>query len=270
MSIRKSKEETILGSTWYLVPLLLAAYVFTIYLIQPLAAENMGSYVVSLTNVAFTALGAVMFLVVAKRFGWLRVKPGQITIAMSLGLVFWTLAEFTFMDYEIIGESPFPSLADVFYVAGYLMFLIALFMNIRTIKMKFSSAMLAVWVALSATALVLIAYFAVLPIIQAGIDVTTAVALMYPILDLLIVVLVLVILLKFRSGEVAKPWGFLILGFILQAVGDTFFEYAQYTGTYTMAYHPADMILSLGYSMILAGAVFFIRAYRLPGGGSSA
>jgi hypothetical protein len=83
----------------------------------------------------------------------------------------------------------------------------------------------------------------------------------YPFEDVVIIVLVLVILLKFRSGEVAKPWAVLILGFILTAVGDIWFGYATYMNTYSIAYDPVDFFLSLGYLASIAAGLLFTRSY---------
>jgi hypothetical protein len=77
-----------------------------------------------------------------------------------------------------------------------------------------------------------------------------------------VIVLVLVILLKFRSGEVAKPWGVLILSFILTSIGDIWYGYANSPlGSYSIAYDPVDLFLSLGYLASIAAGLLFLRSY---------
>jgi hypothetical protein len=207
---------------------------------------------------------------VARRFGWLSSRSGKISTAIAAGLIGWTFGETIWLAYESVGESPFPSIADVFYILGYFAFAIALLLNIRTIRLKFKPQMLAAWIVCSAISFVVIVFLAILPLFQGPLGLDTAVSLVYPLGDLVIIVLALIIVLKFRSGEIAKPWVLLVLGFIIEAVGDIWFEYAENTGTYTAAYHPADFVLTLGYAIILASGLFFQLTYRTRGGQRSA
>jgi hypothetical protein len=270
LSTEKATHEGRLEPKWFLLPIALVFYVTAIYLIQPFAAEGLGSYVISINNMILAIVGAMLFAMVAHRFGWLSSRPGQISAAIAVGLVAWTFAETTWLAYESVGESPFPSVADLFYVAGYIAFAVALLLNIRTIRVKFKPQVLGAWIVLSTISFVVIVFLAILPLFQGPLGLDTAVSLVYPLADLVIIILALVIVLKFRSGEIAKPWVLLVLGFILQAVGDTWFEYAQNTGTYLLAYHPSDFLLALGYTIILSSGLFFMLTYRTRGGQRSA
>lgn len=270
LSTEKATREGRLEPKWFLIPIALVLYIAAIYLIRPFAVEGLGSYVITINNMILAIIGALLFAIVARRFRWLSSRPGQISVAISIGLVVWAFAETTWLAYESVGESPFPSLADFFYIAGYFAFAIALLLNIKTIHVKFKPQVLAVWIVLSIVTFVVIAFLAILPIFQGGLGLETIVSLVYPLADLVIIVLALAIVLKFQSGEIAKPWGLLVLGFILQAMGDIWFEYAQNTGTYVSAYHPSDFLLTLGYAIILASGLFFLLTYRARGGRQSA
>lgn len=272
MSSEIAVEKSLLESRWFLVPVAMAVYLVALYVIRPFVSD-WGWFIVGAHNVIFAAVGALIFLIVANRFGWLRMKPGQIAIVISIGLVFWALAESLWLAYESVGEDPFPSFADVFYLAAYIPFALALVFNIRTIHVKFTKPILIMWVALCIAALAGVTWAAIIPIAQNWTGLESIISLAYPVADFVIIALALVILLKFRSGEIAKPWGLLVIGFILQTIGDIWFAYAENTGTYAppfTPYHPLDLVLTLGYLAILSSGLLFILTYRLRGGRKSA
>jgi hypothetical protein len=264
LSLEEATKRGLLESRWILVPIALAIYVVAIFLIRPFVAENWPWAVVDLTEMSLGILGALVFALVAQRFNWFSTRPGLIAILLSVGLVLLALGDLSFTYYEAIGEEPFPSIADVFYLTAYLPFAIALLLNIKTIKMKFSQPMLVTWIGLSVVALVAIIWFAIIPVTEAGVSLDTLILITYPIEDFIIFTLALVILLKFRSGEIAKPWALLVIGFILEAIGDILFLNADATGTYDI-YHPSDLLLSLAYVAIIASGLFFMLMYRVHG-----
>jgi hypothetical protein len=269
LSLETTTEKSLLESKWVLVPIILASYVVAIFVIRPFVAEGWAWAVVDLTEVSFAAVGALVFALVARRFNWSSSKPGLIAILLSAGLVLLALGDSIWAYYESISQSPFPSLADAFYITAYLPFAIALLLNIRTIRMKFSQSMLILWVALSILAFVAITWFAIVPVAQTWTWPDTAVSLVYPFEDFVIIILALAILLKFSSGEIAKPWGLLVLGFILEAVGDLLYGIATNNNTYGL-YDPSDLFLCLAYVTIIASGLFFVLVYRVHGGRKNA
>jgi hypothetical protein len=272
MSQKTEPPRSAVGLKWLSIPVILIVYVIALYLIKPLAEQGQSSYIISIHNIAFLGLGAILFMIVARGFGWLSAKPGQTSMIISLGLILWTLAELIGFILESVSLRPFPY-ADVFYITGYFAFAIALILNIRTIHVKFGRPTLVAWIALSILGLIGVTLIEVVPLLGFELDPETMVSLVYPYEDLVILVLALVILLKFRSGEIAKPWGLLILGFILQAFGDIWYTYATNTGEYFapgVYYHPSDLVLTLGYLVIFASGLLFALTYRGYGGRKSA
>jgi hypothetical protein len=270
LSLETSTEKSILKSKLVLVPIILALWVVAIYIIKPFVVEGWAWLFLDAHNVVFAIVGTLIFAIVARRFEWLSTRPGLISVIISIGLALWALAESAWLYYEWVGEAPFPSVADVFYIAGYFPFAIALLLNIRTIRVKFKPPTLVLWIALSIITFVAITLVAIIPIAQAGITTDTIISMVYPFEDFIIIALALVILLKFRSGEIAKPWGLLVLGFFLEAIGDIWFAYAENTGTYSAPYHPLDMVLTLAYVTIIASGLLFVLMYKVQGGRQSA
>jgi hypothetical protein len=266
------EQKGLLESKLMLIPALLVLYLIALYVIRPFAVGGPAWAILDTNSVVFALVGALAFLVVSHRFGWLSTKSGQISVLITLGLLLWTIAETIWFQLESIGASPFPSLADFFYIAGYIPVAIALLLNIRTIHVKFKTTTLVLWIALSLIAFTVIVVYVVVPVLQGLVNPGDIVGAVYPFEDFVIIVLALVIVLKFRAGEVAKAWGLLVVGFIVEALGDILFLFEEYQGIYqtTGPYDIVDLILGLGYIMILASGLAFISTFGARGGRRSA
>jgi hypothetical protein len=274
LSDEPKEQKGLLGSKLMLIPALLAIYLIVLYMIRPFELEGLASRIVSIDSIILALVGALAFVVVSHRFGWFSTKSGQISVLITIGLVLWTIAETIWFLLEEIGVNPFPSPADFFYIVGYIPFAIALLLNIRTIHVKFRTTTLALWIVLSAAILVsILAMYA----LQIGAGLVTIedigiIGAVYPLEDFLIIVLALVIVLKFRAGEVAKAWGLLVAGFILEAAGDILFWYEENLEFYqtTGPYDIVDLIFGLGYVAIIASGLALISTFGARGGRKSA
>jgi hypothetical protein len=274
LSDELKEQKGLLESKLMLIPAVLAIYLIILYVIRPLVVEGIASRIVSMNSVILALVGALAFLIVCHRFGWLSTKSGQISVLITIGLALWTIAETSWFLLEEIGVNPFPSVADFFYIAGYIPLAIALLLNIRTIHVKFKTATLALWIALSAVILVSIV---VMYALQIGAGLITIedigiVGAVYPFEDFLIIVLALVIVLKFRAGQVAKAWGLLVAGFIMEAAGDILFWYEENIGYYQTSgpYDIVDLIFGLGYVLIIASGLALVSTFGARGGRKSA
>ncbi|WXG46099.1 MAG: hypothetical protein WED05_05455 [Candidatus Atabeyarchaeum deiterrae] len=272
MSAGNVTEKSILKSKLILIPMAIMVYLIAVYAIRPFVVEGFAWFILDLNSVVLALVAVLVFAIVAHRFGWLKTRPGQISVILVIGFILWTLAETFWLWYESVGLNPFPSIADFFYIAGYFPFAIALLLNIRTIHVKFKLPILILWIALSLIAFAVIAIIDVAPILQGAVNPEDIIGIVYPLEDLVIIVLALVIVLKFRAGEIAKAWGVLVLGFILEAIGDILFLYEQNTGIYqtTGPYDIVDLILSLGYVAFIASGLLFISTFGARGGRKSA
>jgi hypothetical protein len=155
---------------------------------------------------------------------------------------------------------------------GYIPFAIALLINARTIHVKFKTSTLILWIALSLIIFVAIIIVNVVPILQHLVNPGDIVGAVYPFEDFIMIVLALVIVLKFRAGEVAKAWGLLVVGFLLEALGDILFLYEENLGIYQAfgPYDIVDLVLGLGYVAILASGLAFVSTFGARGGRKSA
>jgi len=181
---------------------------------------------------------------------------------LGVGLLLWLLGEILWTVYAIVFavEIPYPSIADLFWVLGYVPiagFLIAYLLLFRE---KVSSKMIAAAGVGALTAAVLVFLVLIGPVFQAGTDpVTQFFNVAYPTLDLVLLAVSLVGLFAFQRENLARFWIWFNLGFILMAVGDVLFSYSTALGFY-YAGHPLDLFYYFGYFSILVGLYEHKRA----------
>jgi hypothetical protein len=255
------EQHGLKSQIWVYVILAIVVYLFVFYFIKPFPADpaNISAEIVLIVLAGASAVG---FIFVARQFKWLNTRQGQIFVLLVVGFAIWTIAESVWMGFELAGLNPYPSIADVFYIAGYVPLALALFLNIQTIKMKFKRNIFVLWIALSVAVLVVILWIEVIPFLLEGLDLGTFIAIVYPLADCIIISLALVILLKFRAGEIAKPWGLIILGFFLEAIGDIIFSYIDWYETSWPAYNLYDLFFALGYIAYIASALYFLWIFK--------
>jgi hypothetical protein len=156
------------------------------------------------------------------------------------GLVFgwalWALAETIWSLYSIVGkEVPYPSLADLFWVIGYIPMTIGLFDSIRTVPAKLTSSQkMIIWGVSAATVLITV-IFVLIPIVQ-DFDpqnlIVSALDLIYPLGDLLLMAIVWRLFFVYAKGDYGFAWRLLILGFALTTFSDLVFTYASWQDLY--------------------------------------
>ncbi len=74
-----------------------------------------------------------------------RTQSGRIWPSFTIGLFMWFIAEIIFsVYYDVLGVSlPYPSLADVFYVGGYVPLFVGLYLYVRYFASLFTRRVLA-------------------------------------------------------------------------------------------------------------------------------
>jgi len=188
------------------------------------------------------------------RFPWTALAIGLAGFAVGQGSLAWHQLR--------TGETPFPSLADVFFLAAYPFILLAFALAIRAyhsagmpIGAPRDHALLGLG---SLVAVLLVGTPLLKPILAAPTTpLVRALNAAYPILDFVafIPIFVLVrITARFAGGQVAAVWASLLTGFIFLGVADAAFAYFQVLGQAAL-----DPLLYAGfllaYAFIARGAI---------------
>ncbi len=231
------------------------------------------AFVIALNNVAANPLAlavAIMALWLWRRLAVGRLNR-QLWLGLLLGWVLWTVGEFWWTAAAFAGgEVPYPSWADFFWLVGNVAMGAALWLRARSLpKARGRLQTLGWWVA--ALFIGLTVLFVLIPILREPDPswVTNVLNLLYPALDLLLLVLVLRILVTYREGEYGAAWSWLGAGFALHSVSNLVFSAADIAGVYLpekqvnmLSVLGVDVPYTLSYGAWLVGLVMLAQLLR--------
>lgn len=225
------------------------------------AGEAAQTMIASAASLLTAAGGSAIALWAAMRFGR---NPNLMRqwLLIGLGMLALLAGDAVFAYIEVIGqqEVPFPSIADVFYVASFPLLgaglLLALLSFRRSLKLRRPLLLAGVTISLATVALWASVFSPVLADTESD-TFTKLLGLFYPVGDfwlLLFPTLALAIALsRLGGGRLARPWWAVVLGLALISASDTFFALMESAGTYSSG-SPVDLGWWLGYAAIALGA----------------
>jgi len=206
-----------------------------------------------LFSVVSGAVALLSFLVVKKR--GITGKMGAVHLSIFLAMLMWFLGEATWTVYEVAMDVPvpYPSLADVFYLAGYVPLSAGLLQLLWSFRDLINSKRLLASILSGAAVSVLIGMFLIGPLLWESADLlTTVFDVAYPVLDVVVLVLCILAVVIFRGGIMARSWLWLSLGFALDTVADILFSHGTLTGWYYSG-HPVELVWLWGYVLEAIG-----------------
>jgi hypothetical protein len=152
--------------------------------------------------------------------------------ALGTGIALWFIAECIWGYYEIIAgiDTPFPSIADAFWLAGYVplaYFLVGMLKNLIGLSRAISFPV----VGISAFGFLMLGV--ILQSIYEHADLKSpnglyqyAVGTAYPIADMFLIVPATAAFIQLRRGVlVSTPWAYLVLAAVLSVIADIGFDY---------------------------------------------
>lgn len=181
-------------------------------------------------------------LVAVKEYG-LRSLPGKIFLTITLGIAGWWVGEALWTYYELIAKTdPFPSLADLFYLVGYIPLCGGLLWELHFLRHKarkplpYTTRLLLVLLSILFSGVAL--YFGVVQAIKPDYSVLdNVVAMIYGVADIALVLMGLVIIIvtiEMRGGKFVRPWWWFLFGLLCMFVADIGF--AMFTKQYETKY----------------------------------
>ena len=212
-----------------------------------------------ITSAAFVILSTILVLRF-KKTG----DHGKAALFLLGTSASWFLGETTWTVYELVyDKNPFPSIADVFYIAGYPLMFGFLMYYLKPVRKAITKKMMISAILISASIAIPSIYMAYSP----EPDITlfeNALATSYPVLDSIIFIPAIIGIALFFRGEVNFTWSLICIGILCFAVGDIGFQYATFTNTYYTG-HPVDIILMWSYILFSFGVYDHVRIFRKSG-----
>jgi len=226
-----------------------------LYTFQPLGDQF---YIIcDLTVIIFSFLSFVFGLYAYEFYGFSSIK-GKALLFLTLGVFFWFLGETTWGVYEIVLgiEAPVASVADMFWLIGYPLFLAGFYYVWKIASTSISKKRLLILSVLIIAICSFMTYIST-PILtdtemSSAEKISTA---GYVIGDTLILVALMVAVTYLLGGKFAKGWSIILLSIFLMSVADIY--YMNFLEVYK-AGNLIDLFWDLSY-ILLAFGFFYHR-----------
>lgn len=159
---------------------------------------------------------------------------------MALGVFFWFLGDFIWFILEyFLNKSPFPSIADYFYLLAYPLLLTGLAVELKNNKLNWSASKISFSILFSLILGAIVLYFGVIKAYVPNENpLNNAIAISYGIGDLALIIFAIAILMVaigYHKGKLFYPWLYILIGFFLLLIADILFavyreEYENFMG----------------------------------------
>ena len=247
-NIIKNKSDT---NKRLLIILISALVIITIlYQLKPFLIEDQFSFI---SVPAFSVIPGILFgysIIITIKLFKQKNYQAKAFLFFALGAFCWFVAEQIWMGYEYFWEGePWPSEADIFYLAAYPFFIAFLLFSLKPILKSVSRNVWLFAIGLSFSFLVP-SVFSVYGDVFKEEAFSATVLLAYPILASfqLVPAIIGVMYLAKRGANLA--WMLILFGFIMYAVADTFFVFAEIDDSYYDG-HPADVMYLYSFLMLI-------------------
>lgn len=186
---------------------------------------------------------------------------------LALGLVFWAIAESIWLYLSFVySEIPFPSLADLFWLLGYIPIIAAFVRRNSQLQVKQTPTQRLINILVAALFITATGFFVIWPTIQAFDPTKILESLLniaYPLADLTIIILVLSLFFSTQTGRFSVTWQLLGFGFLGMTISDLMFSYGDWNGIYYPDGNPTffsivlDVLYYNSYLLIAIGVLAF-------------
>ena len=208
---------------------------------------------------AYTIIpGALVILSIwaITRAEFIQELPKNSLIFLSIAFICWFIAEQSWNLYEHVLEiDPYPSVADLFYISAPIFMFIALTIFLKSTKKKISKKNFV----FSSIIAIVILVPSLLATLEVGIEdepLEIIVALIYPIVDAILLVPAIIIILFLISSKRNFFWLMIIGGIIILLSADTIFLFLVISDEYVDG-HPVDILFISSYT-IWATMMFYL------------
>jgi hypothetical protein len=251
------------------------AFLAFLYVVTNMFRVGGNAFISNLNNILTIplTLGVVLLAFQTWRQANARVQNRLLWPGLAIGWTIWTVAEFWWAIADIAGEEiPYPSGADFFWLAGYIPMFVALWGRFRSLPHNRTAAQSAgIWASVILSTGWTI-FFVLIPIMRDNDPsdiLMSALNIIYPLVDLVLLVPVLQILFAYQQGMYGRAWFWLSAGFVLHSLSNLLFSYATTLDLYypdgqanLLSTVGIDVPYNLSYLLWLIG-LYIVRTIQL-------
>jgi hypothetical protein len=203
---------------------------------------------------------SILAFLVAYRWGS-QSRFGVVHLGMFLGIFLWFLGDTTWVVYETILHIsiPYPSFADIFYLAGYVPIAVGVFQFLRIFHASLTRERVVIAFVMGLLSFVFTLLLVIGPLATSSEDfLAKFFDVTYPVLDSILVLLAFLMVFIFRGGKMAGSWLWIAFGLLLNAGADILFSLGTLQGWYYSG-HPIELVQLWAY--IGLGLGFYEQVY---------
>lgn len=182
---------------------------------------------------------------------------------INIGLILFLLGELSWAIQEIFLriKNPFPSIADFFWLLGYLPFFVGLILREQQLRVPLYAREKLFLASIILVIITVSSFFLFLPIANSNIGIVEKfLDIAYPLGDLALIIPVFSIMIIFGKHFLGRPWMFIALGLALIGIADTIFSYLTWYELYWKELHSptnlVDLLWVAGYLTMALGGFY--------------
>lgn len=248
-----------------------ALYLPLRYLMESDTVSNALYNAAYLYGTALQIVLAAAIVAVAVTIG-LKQSVGRQWLLIGLGVALYAAGDVAWTLFDLfLGIDPYPSIADIFYTAEYVLFFAAIVLAIRAYSGLVSTRTPILVGGTVAAVGIAVVYFVLLQpyILPAGVEELGVwgliVSILYPVGDIALMlapaVALALVVRQLGAGRLARPWWIVVVGALVFALVDSFFVYADWAGMGLTA--AIDMGYVLANLLFACAALVAKDAYRI-------
>jgi len=167
---------------------------------------------------------------------------------LALSFIFWFAAEQTWNLYEhVLDIDPYPSIADFFYISAPVFMLISLTIFLKSTGKKISKKNIT-FASIFSFAILVPSLYSTFEVGVEDEPLEIIIALIYPIVDSIVLVPVIITILFLVSDRKSFFWLMILAGMIIMLAADTAFLFLVINDEYVDG-HPVDILWITSYTI---------------------
>lgn len=204
-------------------------------------SKDLNSSIFSMIN---PLVAGFLSVIVGFRYSMTRVFT-RAYVCLGIGFLSAGVGEILYFLYDVVyGINPFPSLADVFFLAYYPFVMAHLVINIRFFKQSYSKKTI-LWLVLFPITYTA-SFFA---FYQYDVGLETVISLAYIVPDSVTLALTIVAANLFRHGAIGAVWFILLIGLFFISAADYWYYHLEALDEYSLE-HPVNVLWYAGYWIV--------------------
>lgn len=224
--MQRTSTAQIIATTWLITLFGLAVYGYWFAPAGSEVAKIIQNSVYVLAPI--TAVIAASFA--TSQFG-AHTLQGKVLYCITLGLLAWCIGEIIWVYFDVFTDvSPYPSLADLYYLVAYIPLAAGLILELRFMEVHWQKLDRPLLFALGLVGLlsgIIVAYTGVYLAYQPDVSwLTNLIGISYGLGDLVLLLLCLLVVAlvwEMRGGKLSQPWLIFFVGMTITLIADIIF-----------------------------------------------